>query len=358
MQPPLKGRVDWTSHVELLDFNRVFYIKNKDGFFLTRTETGLNYAEKALPDQCLVGIHRSSRSLYSIMDGKGDCLTIEGDTCSWEKEANRTEQRFNFSTSINLETGIFVNSQNRLLIISDGDFAIAEDGFFDEKFIFELERIQNIRPFSQLEKYIPAHFGETADEIEKFEKKVSELIAKDKEVKMYVGCGLTIRPGFLCIDMNLPKSSLVEKSQIANLFKFPLGQEIPISDNSVDFILSEDFIEHLPQKTQIGFLAESFRILKAGGVNRVNTPCLMASMKTHSNFDLGFEGMYTGEWEKWGHEAVLTKGMLAEYAKMIGYRKVKFFSKNESISRYHTGCARPKGDRAGVDANIFADLVK
>jgi predicted SAM-dependent methyltransferase len=61
----------------------------------------------------------------------------------------------------------------------------------------------------------------------------------------------------------------------------------PIPDSSVDYIYSEDFIEHVPQRSQVAFLAEAFRVLKPGCYNRVSTPCLAASMGANSDFSKG-----------------------------------------------------------------------
>lgn len=45
----------------------------------------------------------------------------------------------------------------------------------------------------------------------------------------------------------------------------------PYEDNSVDFIFSEHFIEHLNEPEGKFFLAECFRMLKPGGVVRTST---------------------------------------------------------------------------------------
>ena len=46
---------------------------------------------------------------------------------------------------------------------------------------------------------------------------------------------------------------------------------LPFEDNSVDFIFSEHFIEHLNGSEVLNFLKESYRVLKTGGVIRTST---------------------------------------------------------------------------------------
>lgn len=53
---------------------------------------------------------------------------------------------------------------------------------------------------------------------------------------------------------------------------------LPFSDDSVDYIFTEHFIEHLTLKEGMGFLSESYRILKPGGILRQGTPSLTALM--------------------------------------------------------------------------------
>jgi predicted SAM-dependent methyltransferase len=55
-----------------------------------------------------------------------------------------------------------------------------------------------------------------------------------------------------------------------------LSQSIPIRDGALDYIHSEDFIEHIDLAAGKRFIAEAYRVLKRGGVMRVLTPDLRA----------------------------------------------------------------------------------
>src|SRR3989344_2185566 len=65
---------------------------------------------------------------------------------------------------------------------------------------------------------------------------------------------------------------------------------LPLPDNSVEVIFHEDFLEHLNQRDTVLFLAETYRVLKPGGVHRINTPELLSSMSRHSDFKKGSAG--------------------------------------------------------------------
>ncbi len=134
-------------------------------------------------------------------------------------------------------------------------------------------------------------------------------------------------------------------------------EPLPFANNSIDVIFHEDFIEHIEERDQVSFLAETLRVLKPGGVHRVNTPNLVSSMRDHADFSKGFKGVYFGEWDNHFHKNVLTPKNLEELALMVGYSKVLFNGRDKSVSGLVPKEYRPSADRP-VDGNIFADLIK
>lgn len=198
-------------------------------------------------------------------------------------------------------------------------------------------------------------------------KRLKEITKNNKNLKIHFGCGPTILKGWINIDINYQPNW--QKYFLNNYPDYLMGNKndffninfidapLPISDNSVDVIFSEDFIEHLDQKETIIFLAETYRILKNGGIHRINTPDLKSSIKRHSDFNKGYAGVYTNEWNKWGHKNVLTKKYLEELAKTIGYREVHFMTKNKSISNLIPPEIRPGNDRE-IHEQIYCDLIK
>ena len=185
------------------------------------------------------------------------------------------------------------------------------------------------------------------------ENRVAALIEASEPVCLHFGCGHHRLDGFLNID----KFSHFGGSADYFLFDFTM-KRWPIPDGSVDYVYSEDFIEHIPQRSQVAFLAEAFRVLKPGAYHRVSTPCLVDSMKEHSDFSKGLEGVYYGEFDSHGHVSIFTRGLMSDLGLAIGYRQVFFTAKNCGSSPHAVGDRRPGDDRNDATGNIFADLLK
>lgn len=189
-------------------------------------------------------------------------------------------------------------------------------------------------------------------------------------LKLHFGCGPRILKDWVNIDILYAHYSqymkyYTEKYYPENLrgnledyYEIDVTKTgLPLPDNSVDVIFHEDFIEHLSQKEQFLFLAETYRVLKPNGVHRINTPDLISSMKK-SKFTNGFNGVYKEEWEKNTHINILSKTTLKEAAELIGYKKVMFNSRDKSVSNLIPAEYRPDPNDREEDGNIFADLVK
>jgi predicted SAM-dependent methyltransferase len=115
------------------------------------------------------------------------------------------------------------------------------------------------------------------------------------------------------------------------------------------------FIEHLVQRDQIIFLAETLRVMKLGGMHRINTPNLTATMHDYSDFTKGKDGVYLDEWNQWEHFSVINPGILEEMAQIVGYKEVKFTERNVNIiSEVLPKEYRPDpADRPSKDANVL-----
>lgn len=191
------------------------------------------------------------------------------------------------------------------------------------------------------------------------------------DVKLHFGCGPRILKGWVNIDLAFAPyekylqyygdefySSAVRGGE-EDLFVIDVTKEsLPLADNTVDVVFHEDFIEHLDQRSQMLFFAETYRVLKPGGIHRVNTPDLKTSMLKNSNFSLGASGVCLAEWDRHGHKNLLTVGMLSDMACMTGYREVYFSKRNESLSSLIPREYRPDPNDRDENGNIFCDLVK
>ncbi|MFD2145609.1 class I SAM-dependent methyltransferase [Mucilaginibacter antarcticus] len=192
-------------------------------------------------------------------------------------------------------------------------------------------------------------------------------------IKLHFGCGPRILKGWVNIDLSYahygpymqyytdkhyPEAIRGDRSDLYVIDI--LSDGLPLPDNSVDLIFHEDFFEHLTQKEQIVFLAETRRVMKNGSVHRINTPNLAASMRDNSNFEKGKAGVHIGEWESWDHYSVISPAILTDMANIVGYSSILFNSKDKSSVADQLPLEyRPnENDRAGDDSNVFADVIK
>ena len=192
-----------------------------------------------------------------------------------------------------------------------------------------------------------------------------------KNLQLHFGCGPRILKGWINIDLSFepyanylqyytdkyyPEAVRGDKNDFYAIDILKTG--LPLPDNSVDVIFHEDFFEHLNQKEQIIFLAETLRVLKKEGVHRINTPDLLESMKKSSDFRKGKNGVFTYEWDGHRHLNICTKNILSELAKMVGYRDVIFKKRDGSSSTLIPKEYRPDPNDRPENGNIFADLIK
>lgn len=208
------------------------------------------------------------------------------------------------------------------------------------------------------------------DEKTKDALRLKEYYRKGGVIKLHFGCGPRILKGWINIDLfytNYDNYLKYYKDEFYgpdirgckdDFFRIDITKTpLPLPDNSVDVIFHEDFIEHLSQRDQYIFLVETLRVLKKGGVHRINTPNLLSSLKVTSDFSKGSSVFDTSEWDKSDHISVLTKNTLKEMSEVIGYSKIIFQVKDRSLAKNLPKEYRPADDR-DQDGNIFVDLVK
>jgi predicted SAM-dependent methyltransferase len=95
---------------------------------------------------------------------------------------------------------------------------------------------------------------------------------KEGNVCLHVGCGGVRLEGWLNTDIS-PSSPLY----------LDATRRLPIEDNSVSFIFSEHFVEHVPRRATLVFFEESFRVLRPGGILRISTPDAEALVRAYLN---------------------------------------------------------------------------
>jgi len=235
---------------------------------------------------------------------------------------------------------------------------------------------------------IPETYESAAFEDERERERLAAVAASASHpLRLHIGCGPRLLAGWINIDLAYQHSDEPLQTDAGPEFAAPSGdvedaaaregredvaargtrddffaidvtRGLPLPDRCVEVIFHEDFIEHLNQRDAVGFLAEAHRVLCDGGVHRVNSPDLAASMRDHSHFERGLAGTYTGEWDRWHHRNVFTPRYLEEVARMVGYSRLEFNQRNASVSPLIAPELRPSpGDRP-EDGNLFADLLK
>jgi hypothetical protein len=200
--------------------------------------------------------------------------------------------------------------------------------------------------------------------------RLSLVVGQAEVLKLHFGCGPRVLKGWVNIDLAYEPYERYLQYYTDRFYPAPIrgGREdffaiditragLPLPDNCVDVVFHEDFLEHLDQKDQVLFLAETHRVLKPGAVHRVNTPNLIESMQRQSDFSKGVAGVYAGEWTDHGHRNVLSRGSLAELALMVGYSDIAFTGRDQSRSGLVPAEYRPDPADRPETGNIFADLI-
>ena len=99
--------------------------------------------------------------------------------------------------------------------------------------------------------------------------KISLYLRNNKYPKLQIAGGIHTINGWINGDI------------VAGDIYLNAARKLPFSENSVDYIFSEQFLEHLDFNRGRYFLKECNRILKPGGVIRVSTPDLHLLIKTY-----------------------------------------------------------------------------
>jgi len=99
-----------------------------------------------------------------------------------------------------------------------------------------------------------------------------EKLLKNNPVKIHLGCGTIYKEGWINIDSKSNEFPGIDSNKVDIIYD--LTNPLPIPDESVDFIFHDNFFEHLSYDNGLNLLKDHFRILKKGGVVRINQPDL------------------------------------------------------------------------------------
>lgn len=83
------------------------------------------------------------------------------------------------------------------------------------------------------------------------------------DLKLHVGCGNIIKPGWINIDLKEKKADI----------SLDIRKPLPLRDDCCSTIYSEHLLEHLIYPGEAKhFIKESFRVLKSGGIISIGVP--------------------------------------------------------------------------------------
>jgi len=91
------------------------------------------------------------------------------------------------------------------------------------------------------------------------------VVENNMKKKLNIGCGHRFHRDWVNIDI-APASPEVKKVNIL--------QGLPYPDNSFDVVYHSNVLEHLPKQKGAEMILECFRVLKPGGILRINVPDL------------------------------------------------------------------------------------
>jgi len=148
---------------------------------------------------------------------------------------------------------------------------------------------------------------------------------KDDKIKLNIGSGVTKRIGPDWINVDILHGVDLRRD---------IRKGLPYKDNSVDFIYSEHFIEHLSIDEAISFFKECYRVLKHGGVIRTATPDLCYLLERYRvewfdqtwlrdyKFETACE-MLNASFRMWGHKFLYDEETLRLCLEQSGYWEIK-----------------------------------
>lgn len=171
--------------------------------------------------------------------------------------------------------------------------------------------------------------------------RLHKLVRQGAEpICLHLGCGPRRLEGWINIDIapNRPMPDIL----------LDLEKGLPLPDSTVDYVYSEDLIEHLDWEKGRYLLSDCSRVLKSGGVMRILTPDLQAFALDYINESQDtlvwfkdecgcatFGEMFNVGMRAWGHKFLYDQATLIQTLTRFGLevRKVSYNDSQEQILR-------------------------
>lgn len=155
-------------------------------------------------------------------------------------------------------------------------------------------------------------------------------------MRIHLGCGTHIIPGFDNLDAHPALGGIV----------CDLRQGLQYPDNSVDFIFSEHFLEHIERDQGLLLIQECYRVLKIGGTIRTTVPDLRFVV---DDYLAGKIDRYPGAWEprtpcamlnecmgEWAHRFMYDISELKLLHEEAGFKDIKEAAHGKYECRGHS----------------------
>jgi predicted SAM-dependent methyltransferase len=147
-----------------------------------------------------------------------------------------------------------------------------------------------------------------------------------------------------------------------------LRRPLPLRDNTVDLMYSEDFIEHVDLAHGRCILREWYRLLRPGGALRLLTPNLRVLATKYVERSTGFLEWYSHHWgtgsfaeilnhgmRSWGHLFLYDDDLLTREFVAVGFSP-QMRSHNQSDNPLLCGLDRPDSQEA--EYRMYFDCIK
>src|SRR5262245_9651221 len=113
-----------------------------------------------------------------------------------------------------------------------------------------------------------------------------QALKGQRGLKIHLGCGSDIRPGWINIDLSLGQDVVYRPKAVC--ISHDLRTGLPLEEHSCDYIYSSHFFEHLEYAHGLKLMSDCYRALRPGGVFRVALPNCRALFEAYLRADASY----------------------------------------------------------------------
>jgi len=119
-----------------------------------------------------------------------------------------------------------------------------------------------------------------------------------------------------------------------------LRKPFPIPSQSVEFIVTEHFVEHLTKSEAIAFFRECYRVMDRSAIMLISMPDLAFLCRMHTENKIPYDGVWKPEntcdmvnegMREWGHQYLWDEPELFKTLRNIGFREMKRLEEKPSV---------------------------